>query len=228
MTTHVALSGGIDSTAALARVLRSTPPSQVRTYSIDYGQRHRDRELAAAAAVAHHSGVHHDVIPVALPALSALTGDGPVPDGHYAHETMAATVVPGRNLLMASLLVTRATAGDSIVFGVHAGDHPIYPDCRPEFWGHLSAAIERAYTVTVATPWLIIDKSAIIAAEPHAPYALTWSCYKGGQRQCGRCGTCVERAEAFSLAGVPDPTDYDDPRYWRVAVAAAAAGGAVQ
>jgi 7-cyano-7-deazaguanine synthase len=131
--------------------------------------------------------------------------------------------VPGRNLLFAAATVPRLTAGDTLVVGVHAGDHPIYPDCRPEFWEPLAQAIDAAYSVTVRTPFLYRTKAELLRAGIYhgAPVELTWSCYQGGERHCGRCGTCVERAEAFALADMPDPTDYADPHFWRTAVTTA-------
>lgn len=209
-TIHIALSGGIDSTAALNRAIRWNGPTGVRTYSFDYGQRHR-RELESAERIARHYGItpNHTIVPMRglLPKPSSLTGHGEVPDGHYAEPTMARTVVHGRNLLFASVVIAHADPGDQVWLGVHAGDHPIYPDCRPGFIEHLSEAAN-AYAVDVWAPWVHITKDAIIRSEPDAPYHLTWSCYKGGATHCGTCGTCVERREAFQLAGVTDPTEY--------------------
>jgi 7-cyano-7-deazaguanine synthase len=126
-------------------------------------------------------------------------------------------VVQGRNLLFAAIACALAEPGDLIWFGVHAGDHPIYRDCRPEFWLGLSKIMQAAYDVSTITPFLGASK-ADIARTGHAlkvPYEMTWSCYVGGAVHCGRCGTCVERAEAFYLAMVPDPTTYADDTFWR-------------
>lgn len=222
MTHLVVLSGGLDSTSALAVTLEGTDPSRVVAVSFDYGQRHR-RELDAAAAVALHYGIQHRVIDLAgLLHGSALLGVVAVPEGHYAEQTMAATVVQGRNLLFASVAIASSRPGDTLVLGVHAGDHPIYADCRPEFWHHLNEAAAAAYGVQVTVPFVDLDKAQVVAVGhgAGAPLALTWSCYAGGpSRHCGRCGTCVERAEAFHLAGIPDPTAYADPDYWREATA---------
>lgn len=215
MTTHVSLSGGMDSTAALHRTIRHTQ-DPVTAVSFDYGQRHRT-ELDAAVAIADHYGVPHRVLDLTgLLHGSALLGQGEIPHGHYAADTMTATVVNGRNLLFAAALIGVTQPGDTIVLGVHAGDHPVYPDCRPEFIDGLTLCA-RAYGVKVATPWLHSSKADIVTSEPQTAFTLSWSCYEGGTRHCGRCGTCVERAEAFHLAGVPDPTDYADPDYWQVA-----------
>ena len=211
MTHRIALSGGMDSTA-LASTL---PPDQTIAYSFAYGQRHA-RELDHAAKVAHRLGIDHHTIDLSgLLGGSALTGQGDIPEGHYAADTMTATVVGGRNLLFASVLVAASDPGDTVHVAVHAGDHPIYPDCRPTFWQPYALAVAAAYGVLIDTPFITWTKAQIIERLPDAPYDLSWSCYQGGERHCGRCGTCVERAEAFHLAARPDPTDYESPDYWQ-------------
>jgi 7-cyano-7-deazaguanine synthase len=214
----VALSGGMDSTAALA-VYAQHGSYDILAVSFDYGQRH-SRELESARLVAEHLGVPHEVVDLrGHLSGSALLGDGDVPHGHYAADTMTQTVVNGRNLLFISHLVARTRPGDTVVAAVHAGDHFIYGDCRPAFIEPLRTAIAAAYEVSLHTPFLHATKADIARAGDlaHAPFALSWSCYEGGDIHCGRCGTCVERAEAFSLAGVPDPTEYADPEFWRTA-----------
>lgn len=206
MTYIVSLSGGMDSTAALYRTQRRHRGNVVAV-AIDYGQRHRV-ELDHSLAVANRLKVLWRVIDLkGILSGSSLLGEGEVPHGHYAAATMTATVVNGRNLLFASALIAQAKPGDTVVLGVHAGDHHIYADCRPEFVTGLRACAA-AYDVTISTPWLYSGKHDIITAEPNAPYALTWSCYEGGEVHCGKCGTCVERIEAFALSGKPDPTTY--------------------
>lgn len=215
MRTVVSLSGGLDSTVLATCAAHER--ADVIGCSFDYGQTHR-RELHAAAAVAGHLGIEHMVIDLkGLLAGSALLGEGSVPDGHYAEESMSATVVHGRNLLFLSALVPVAGSGGEVWLGPHAGDHYVYPDCRPEFWASMSATVAAAYNTEVKTPFIAQSKSGIawLGDSVGAPMGLSWSCYKGGQVHCGRCGTCVERAEAFHLAGVNDPTDYADADYWR-------------
>lgn len=215
MTVHVSFSGGLDSTALLTRAVRIHGTENVRAVSIGYGQRH-SRELDAARRVAAHLGVQRDAISLTgLLAGGSLLGEGDIPEGHYADDNMASTVVHGRNLLFASALISRARPGDEVWLGVHAGDHHVYPDCRPEFIEHL-AATAATYDVTVRAPWVHMTKADIVAAEPESPAGLTWSCYKGGELHCGKCGTCVERAEAFAIAGVPDPTHYETADFWLV------------
>lgn len=220
----VVLSGGMDSTTALALTMARIPDfgGEVRAVTFNYGQRH-DREIDAARMIADHYAVPLRVVDlrgIIDPAVSSLTGGGDIPEGHYAEDNMASTVVHGRNLLFASAALSVAGPESTIVLGVHAGDHHVYPDCRPEFWASFSTLARTAYAVEVDTP-LLHDTKADIAQKGRslgAPLPLSWSCYKGGEVHCGRCGTCVERAEAFHLAGVTDPTEYADPDFWREAV----------
>lgn len=227
MSTVVLLSGGMDSTA-----LASTLRGDFHAVSVNYGQRHGTRELQAARAVADHYGAPHTVVDLStlrgILGGSALTSaDVDVPDGHYAEATMGATVVPNRNaiLLMVAVGYAQAHGCDRVLTAVHAGDHPVYPDCRPAFVtaADVAARFGTDGAVRIEAPFVNISKADIAAtgAERDAPFHLTWSCYKGGEVHCGTCGTCVERAEAFHLAGVPDPTQYADPDFWRAQVGAA-------
>lgn len=218
------LSGGMDSTTLVAK-LRGDSHS-VETVSINYGQRHV-KEMEAAERVADHYDLHH--MTVDLSTLrehlsgSSLTDDSvPVPDGHYAEQSMRATVVPNRNLIMLSVAAGIAVARglDAVATAVHGGDHFIYPDCRPGFIGAAGAAIflgtdtfaANGRGVDLMAPFLWYDKATIAALgnQLDAPLHLSWSCYKGGTVHCGTCGTCVERHEAFEVAGVFDPTVYDE------------------
>ncbi|AJE48066.1 7-cyano-7-deazaguanine synthase QueC [Celeribacter indicus] len=228
MRTLVICSGGLDSVTLADLVAQEGHLS--RLVSFDYGQRHA-RELDHAARAAARLGVPHHLIDMrAIGAAltgSALTDDIEVPDGHYAEETMRITVVPNRNaILLAVAYGIAAAEGDTAVAtAVHGGDHFIYPDCRPAFTAAFAAMQEAALdgyaTVTLLTPFVHRSKADIVAegARLGTPFADTWSCYRGGARHCGRCGTCVERREAFALAGVPDPTVYEDPEFWTDAVA---------
>jgi 7-cyano-7-deazaguanine synthase len=215
------VSGGLDS-VTLAHLLADEGHDLVLV-SFDYGQRHV-RELELAAACATCLGAPHHVVDLrsagALLGGSALTdADVGVPDGHYTDESMRATVVPNRNAIFLSVAAGLAVAqgAEIVATAVHAGDHPIYPDCRPEFVD----AFERTTRIAnegfaspgfrVAAPFLHSSKADIVAlgARLGVPFDQTWSCYRGGERHCGRCGTCVERREAFELAGVDDPTAYE-------------------
>ncbi|MFU8866172.1 MAG: 7-cyano-7-deazaguanine synthase QueC [Rhodobacterales bacterium] len=228
MKTNVICSGGLDS-VSLAHVI-ADQGALSRLVSFDYGQRHR-KELGYAAACALRLGVPHHLIDMrsigASLTGSALTEDIDVPDGHYAEETMRITVVPNRNAIMLSIAygIAAANGDDAVATAVHGGDHFIYPDCRPSFTEAFDrmqrAALDGYAEVALYTPFVHRTKADIVTegAKVHTPFAETWSCYKGGALHCGRCGTCVERREAFDLAGVPDPTAYADPDFWRQAVA---------
>jgi 7-cyano-7-deazaguanine synthase len=142
---------------------------------------------------------------------SALLGDADIPHGRYDDPSMKITVVHGRNLLFVATAIAAVTRpGDKLVTGVHAGDHPIYPDCRPRFWAAVRLAAE-AYNISIITPFIRMDKAGVIKAghAAGAPVGITWSCYEGMSVHCGKCGTCTERIEAFKLAGINDPTIYD-------------------
>ena len=214
------VSGGLDS-VTLAHAL-AADGHDVIALSFDYGQRHA-KELDRAARCAHRLGAEHHVVDLrsvgALLTGSALTDPAvAVPEGHYTDASMAATVVPNRNAIMLSVAVGVAVSRGSgaVATAVHAGDHAIYPDCRPEF----IQAIEHEARVAnegfipedfrVLAPFLHLAKDEIVrrGAALGVPFDETWSCYLGEELHCGRCGTCVERREAFELAGVDDPTTY--------------------
>ena len=230
MKTLVICSGGLDSVSLACKV--AAERELLGLISFDYGQRHR-KELAFAARAAERLGVPHDLIDMSAIGRclsgSALTDDLDVPDGHYAEDTMKVTVVPNRNAIMLAVAfgVAAAKGADAVAAAVHGGDHFIYPDCRPEFIDAFQAMQDKALDgyaqVALYTPFVHLPKSAIVTegARHGTPFADTWSCYKGGDLHCGRCGTCVERREAFDIAGVADPTIYADPEFWKSAVGAA-------
>lgn len=222
----VVMSGGLDSTT-LAYDLQSRD-YYVEVVSFDYGQRHK-RELQDAAWHAGVNGWRHDIIDISTmqsQLTSALTYGGDVPEGHYAADNMKATIVPNRNAIMLSLSCGIAVARGIplIATAVHGGDHFIYPDCRPEFVSHLSLALEKGNEGFhgILAPYIMKDKNYIAkrAVELGRSYGYvwenTWSCYKGGSKHCGKCGTCVERMEALHSAGVTLSTlHYEDINYWR-------------
>lgn len=214
------ISGGLDS-AVLSYHLRAEGWA-LRLLSFDYGQRHAV-ELDHARALAADLGARHHVVDLrsagALLSGSALTDEAvAVPDGHYTDESMRATVVANRNAIFAMVAtgVAVAEGADAVALGIHAGDHAIYPDCRPRF---VEAADRLARVANegfigdgfqLLAPFVAWSKAEIVwrGHELGVPFAGTWSCYKGGAVHCGTCGTCVERREAFELAGVADPTEY--------------------
>ncbi|NRP11396.1 7-cyano-7-deazaguanine synthase [Aliiroseovarius sp. xm-m-379] len=224
MKTNVVCSGGLDS-VSLAHVIADRG-DLTRLISFDYGQRHR-KELSYAAGCAERLGVPHHVIDMrsigAALSGSALTDDIDVPDGHYAEDTMKITVVPNRNAIMLTIAygIAAANGDEAVATAVHGGDHFIYPDCRPAFTEAFDkmqrAALDGYADVALFTPFVHRSKAEIVAegATVGTPFVETWSCYKGGQHHCGRCGTCVERREAFHLAGINDPTIYEDPDFWQ-------------
>jgi len=225
----VLCSGGIDSATLAYKV--AVERKLDRLISFDYGQRHR-REIEHAARIAAALGVRHDVIDITalgqfLTSSSLISGGEAVPDGHYAQDNMKSTVVPNRNAIMLSIAfgIAAGAKADAVGIAVHGGDHFIYPDCRPGFIAAFAAMQERAledlWTVELYSPFTITDKAGIVTegARLGVPFDLTWSCYKGGEMHCGRCGTCVERREAFHLSGIPDPTQYEDTEYWLQAIA---------
>lgn len=214
------VSGGLDS-VTLAYQLYSEGYN-LHLLAFDYGQRHK-KELEFAKLCAERLGAQYSI--VNLPALgtllkgSALTDDIEVPEGHYAAPTMAITVVPNRNAIMLAIAYGVAVAEEAevVAAGFHTGDHPIYPDCRPQFVDAFEA-MQRIATegyahenLRLCAPFITIGKHEIvvIGAKLSVPYQDTWSCYKGGKLHCGKCGTCYERKEAFELAGVEDPTQYE-------------------
>ncbi len=216
------VSGGMDSTVLAYQATGLF--SNVDLLSVDYGQRHR-KELGYAAMTAERLGCRHDI--VALPLATMLTGSAltdasvEVPHGHYAADTMALTVVPNRNAVLISVAYAVAVArgADAVLVGVHAGDHHVYPDCRPAFVSALDEALrignEGVGNVRLEAPFVNHSKTDIarLGARLGVEWSETWSCYEGGEVHCGRCGTCVERHEAFRDAGVADPTTYADPDF---------------
>lgn len=211
------LSGGLDSTVLLYHALHNgwSP----FCLGFDYGQRHR-RELDFAR-------VHTDLLTIPFKVISlenlgdVLAGSSqtdhavPVPHGHYADESMKATVVPNRNMIMLSIAMAKAISwrAYTVAYGAHAGDHAIYPDCRPEFVKAMGEAgrVCNYNPVVIYTPFLTMTKANIVeyGYKLQVPFKLTYSCYEGMESHCGLCGTCMERQEAFKLAGVIDPTDYE-------------------
>jgi 7-cyano-7-deazaguanine synthase len=215
--TVVTFSGGMDSTTLLYHLRQQG--HEVLALSVDYGQRHRV-ELDCARRIVESLGLTHEVAD--LRPITRLLGDSSltnksidVPLGHYAAASMKATVVPNRNMIMLAVAAGWAISqrANHLAYAAHAGDHAIYPDCRPEFADTMTHAIELADWHQVKLIWPFVNMTkAEIATLGHklgVPFERTWSCYQGGSVHCGACGTCVERREAFMLAGVPDPTAYD-------------------
>ncbi len=229
LKTVILCSGGIDSVTLAHKV--AAERELVRLLTFDYGQRHA-KELEYAARTAQRLGARHDVVDIRalaqfLSSSSLIAGAvDAIPDGHYAQETMKSTIVPNRNAIMLTIAfgIASGMKAEAVGIAVHSGDHFIYPDCRPAFVDAFRTMQEKALEgmgeVELFAPFVHTTKAGIVteAARLGVPFAETWSCYKGGAHHCGRCGTCVERAEAFHLAGIPDPTVYEDAEYWKQAV----------
>jgi 7-cyano-7-deazaguanine synthase len=217
MKTCVLLSGGMDSVAAFYEVLGQH--EVVACLSFDYGAKHNAREIPFAKLHADRNGVLHQVIPLdfinTLFKSDLLKSGGAIPDGHYAEASMKQTVVPFRNGIMLAIATGYAESVDAegLVIAAHSGDHAIYPDCREPFMQAMATAMgEGTYAkIQLLRPFIDMDKTGIAkrGVELGIDFSETWSCYKGGEIHCGVCGTCVERREAFILAGLPDPTTYE-------------------
>ncbi len=216
MKAVVLLSGGLDSSTLAYHV--KALGYDLELLSVHYGQRHA-RELDSAGAIAESLrvklrqvdlGVLRNVL-----SASSLTSDEAVPHGHYEDASMRSTVVPNRNAILLAVAYGYAvTVGAKVVgYAAHAGDHAVYPDCRPEFAMAFDAMQQLAVyppAPQLLAPFLDQTKAQIVTRghQLNVPFGLTWSCYEGGTVHCGKCGTCVERREAFVLAGVSDPTNY--------------------
>ncbi len=210
------LSGGMDSTTLLYQLL--SQGHHVQALGIDYGQRHL-KELDAAARICAQAEVPFKSADlsavVGFLAGSALTSpDVEIPSGEYDPESMKVTVVPNRNMLILAVALAWAISSecDTVAYAAHAGDHEVYPDCRPEFVQALAktAGLCHYEPIQLLAPFLHLGKTDIVrlGSRLGVPYDLTWSCYRGEELHCGSCGTCRERANAFARAGVSDPTVY--------------------
>ena len=217
----VLYSGGLDSTCLLTEVATGYP-GHTMALNVGYGSKHQAFEQSAARAVAEKLGVPLQVVSLPLDTLgfesTLLKTGGKVPEGHYADATMRSTVVPFRNGILLALAVGVAEniGAADVWIASHFGDHPVYPDCREDFSrAFAEAARLGTYAgVRLRYPYAAIPKEQVLARglKVAAPVQLSWSCYQPSPtgKHCGKCGTCVERREAFQLAGVIDPTEYED------------------
>lgn len=220
----VLTSGGVDSTTALAIAIDKYGKDHVLALSISYGQKH-SKEIEAAKAVAQHYGVEQLFLDLGLifqysncSLLQQSTED--IPEESYAEqiektggETPVSTYVPFRNGLFLSAAASIALSRDCevIYYGAHADDAAgfAYPDCSPVFNNAMNTAIYEGsgHQLRIEAPFVNKNKSDIVALglQLNVPYELTWSCYEGGNKPCGKCGTCIDRAAAFAANGVTDP-----------------------
>ncbi len=190
---------------------------EVECFGFDYGSKHSTYELPAAKRIASYYGVPFSIIDLTEIgrhlSSNLLKSGGPIPEGHYKAENMKLTVVPCRNIIFLSILagIAESKKADIIAIGIHQGDHAIYPDCRLEFFRQMDRAIRLGTDgkVSLYAPFLSTDKTGIVkwGLQHGVPYRLTRTCYKDQPEPCGKCGSCVERLEAFEKNGAKDKTD---------------------
>jgi len=212
----IVVSGGMDSIT----MLHEYADRIALAVTFDYGANHAQREIPFAQLHCKRLGIPHIIIPLKFMGQyfksSLLSGAGDIPEGHYEDENMKSTVVPFRNGIMLSIACGLAESNGlhRVMIANHGGDHAIYPDCRQDFIDAMSQAMQfGTYEhITIDAPYTGITKSDIArhGKTLHLDYSETWSCYKGGEKHCGKCGTCVERKEALREAGIDDPTEYED------------------
>jgi len=210
------LSGGMDSTTLLYDLINQG--YEVHAITFDYNQKHK-KEITCAKRTCKKLHIPQKIIDISILndlAPSSLTREQwKVPEGNYVEETMKQTVVPNRNMVLLSLADTFAIGinASDVFYGAHAGDHTIYPDCRPVFVSAMTTAFHLCdwHDVTLHAPYLFMTKGDVVKTgiSLGVNYSDTWTCYKGKKISCGRCGSCSERLEAFKEAGVQDPLKYE-------------------
>ncbi len=212
----IIVSGGMDSITLLydmrARISLAV--------TFDYGSKHNAREIPFARLHCERLGIEHLVIPLDFMLKyfksSLLKGGEEIPEGHYAADNMKSTVVPFRNGIMLSIAagIAESRGLKYVMMANHSGDHSIYPDCTPQFVKAMSEATKAGTYpgIELLVPYTNITKGDIARRGKALGinYTETWSCYKGGEKHCGRCGTCEERREALAEAGIDDPTEYEE------------------
>jgi len=212
----IIVSGGMDSIT----LLYDKKNEIALGISFNYGSNHNAKEIPLAEMHCRRLGIKHITINLDFMGQyfksSLLEGGEAIPEGNYADENMKSTVVPFRNGIMLSIAIGIAESNNlkKVLIANHGGDHTIYPDCRPEFIKAIDAAAYAGTFVNahVEAPYTHITKGDIarIGKRLGLNYAETWSCYKGADKHCGRCGTCIERKEALTEAGIEDTTEYEE------------------
>ena len=214
----VIYSGGMDSFTILQSVRQIR---EVYALTFDYGQRHGSKELRCAEQVCQQYNIPHQIIDITsikqlMQSSSLINSNMDIPDGNYEQGNMKSTVVPNRNMILISMAVSYALSigAAEVYYGAHSGDHEIYPDCRPVFVEALNkaAALCDWNKVSVVAPYLHRSKAEILqdGLSMQLDYSQTWTCYKGNEKACGKCGACKERLQAFALCGTEDPVKYAD------------------
>jgi len=222
----IGLSGGMDSATLLGILLGQG--LEVHCCYFTYGSKHNKYENHAAQSLMEY--YHSKKFPIIGHPLDVssvfgsinsnlLLSGGDIPEGNYTDESMKLTIVPGRNLIFASIMagIAESIGAKKIALGVHSGDHAIYPDCRPDFIAmlHKTILLSSDEKVSLVAPFLRDTKADILykgtyGVTPKVPYELTRTCYKDQENACGKCGSCRERLEAFSIHGLKDPIKYDE------------------
>lgn len=210
----IIVSGGMDSITLLHEYSKDI----ALAVSFDYGSKHNAKEIPFAKLHCERLGIKHIVIPLAFVdeyfKSSLLKSGDEIPEGHYEAENMKSTVVPFRNGIMLSIAAGLAESNDlrKILIANHNGDHTVYPDCRATFIDSMNEAVSYGTykNIKIFAPYTGISKADIArhGKELGLDYSETWSCYKGGEKHCGKCGTCIERKEALKDAGITDLTEY--------------------
>lgn len=208
----------MDSVAVLYDAMRSH--EVVGCLSFDYGAKHNHKEIPFAIWHSEKNNIKHHTVSLGfvneLFKSDLLKSGGDIPEGHYEEDNMKSTVVPFRNGIMLSIAAGFAESeeAEGLVIAAHSGDHAVYPDCREDFMKSMGDAIRSGTYVNIELlrPFISMRKEDIakLGDELGVDFAKTWSCYKGEEIHCGKCGTCVERREAFIISGVADPTEYLD------------------
>lgn len=209
------LSGGMDSVT----MLHEYASRIALAVTFQYGANHNLREAECARWNCRQLGIEHLEIPLEFMGRyfqsSLLSGGDAIPSGHYDDDNMRSTVVPFRNGIMLSIAAGLAESRglSTVMLANHSGDHAIYPDCRPGFVEAMGKAIERGtyLPVRLECPYTGLTKGEICARglKMGVDYGHTYSCYRGGERHCGTCGTCTERHEALREAGITNPEIFD-------------------
>lgn len=212
----IIVSGGMDSIT----LLYDKKEEIALAVTFDYGSNHNAKEIAWAKVHCERLKIKHIVIKLDFMhkyfTSSLLEGADAIPEGHYADENMKSTVVPFRNGIMLSIAagIAESNGLKKVLIANHGGDHTIYPDCRPAFIKAMNEATENGtyVNVSICAPYTNITKADIarIGKRLGIDYSETWSCYKGGEKHCGKCGTCIERKETLALAGIEDKTEYEN------------------
>ncbi len=218
----VLLSGGLDSTTTLAIAMEDG--CEVSALSFDYGQRHL-RELESAKKIAKYYDVNHKILKIDLRSIggSALTDNIDVPEREIEgiKNEIPVTYVPARNTILLSYALGYAEVidADRIYYGANAIDYSGYPDCRPAYIRAFQEVARlgtkrgiEGKPIRIVAPLIQMTKAEIIkkGMELGVPYELTWSCYKGGEKACGRCDSCLLRLKGFMEAGYEDPLEYEE------------------